>query len=100
MYGAGEKWSGALYLLVRLQVGTAFQFLKEFLKFLLPGDISIVLLEEAAMPGDYLYMIITLTDFITNIFIKQWVTIWSTFNYFSPGRAELSKMCNQSECVL
>ena len=26
LYGAGEKWSGALYLLVRVQVGPAFQF--------------------------------------------------------------------------
>ena len=67
--------------------GPSFSVLIYSLTLLLPGDISIVLREEAAMPGDYLY----LTHFITNIFNKQWVTIWSTFNYISPGRANIEQ---------
>ena len=43
--------------------GPSFQFLIDFLTFLLPGDISIVIREEAAMPGDYLYIIRTITHF-------------------------------------
>ena len=81
-------------------MGPAFQFLKDFKKFLLAGDISIVLLEEAAMPGDYNYIIRTgplLSQHIQQTIMGHHMV---NLHLFSLGRADLSKMCNQSGCVM